>query len=62
MEEQNKIAQDEKVSNEAVKRDAKTLWYSVRTFLSELLDIRSDTDRDSTIEAVKRSCQKGYFI
>ena len=61
MEEQNKIVQDEKVSNEAVKRDAKTLWYSVRTFLSELLDIRSDTDRDSTIEAVKKDISfKGH--
>ncbi|MEH6657367.1 MAG: DUF389 domain-containing protein [Leeuwenhoekiella marinoflava] len=48
-------------SNEAVRRDAKSLFKSGRTFLSELLDIRSDTDRDSTIEAVKKDISfKGH--
>ncbi|WP_298542896.1 DUF389 domain-containing protein [uncultured Aquimarina sp.] len=38
---------------ESVKRDAKGLFESVKLFLSGLLDIRSDTDRDQTIEDVK---------
>ena len=38
---------------EAVKQDAKGLFVSVRTFLSELLDFRDDTDRDATIAAIK---------
>lgn len=29
-------------------------WQGVKNFLSELLNIRSDTDRDATIEAVKK--------
>ncbi len=39
---------------ENVSKDARTFWESIKAFLSELLDIRSDTDRDSTIEAVKK--------
>lgn len=38
---------------EAVKKDAKGLFASVKTFLNELLDFRDDTDRDSTIAAIK---------
>ncbi|WP_299215638.1 DUF389 domain-containing protein [uncultured Aquimarina sp.] len=38
---------------ESVKRDAKGLFVSIKLFLSGLLDIRSDTDRDQTIEDVK---------
>ena len=38
---------------EAVRKDAKGLFVSVRTFLSELLDFRHDTDRDATITAIK---------
>lgn len=34
--------------------DAKSLWQRIKIFVSELLDIRKDTDRDSTIEAVKK--------
>ncbi|GAA4113680.1 TIGR00341 family protein [Aquimarina addita] len=47
--------QDKKVEEhkETVKKDAKGLFTSVITFLRELLDIRSDTDRDKTIEDVK---------
>ena len=53
--------EDKAVSNDAVKRDAKSLWQSIKTFLSELLDIRHDTDRDSTIEAVKKDISfKGH--
>ncbi|MDH7914586.1 DUF389 domain-containing protein [Winogradskyella sp. SYSU M77433] len=38
---------------EAVKKDAQGLFTSVKTFLSELLDFREDTDRDATIAAIK---------
>jgi len=31
-----------------------TTWRSIKKFLSELFDIRSDSDRDATIEAVKK--------
>ncbi|NMH87346.1 DUF389 domain-containing protein [Flavivirga algicola] len=41
-------------SKEAVKKDAKGLFQSVKTFFSELLDFRDDTDRDATIEAIKK--------
>ncbi|MAZ26348.1 MAG: hypothetical protein CL868_04625 [Cytophagaceae bacterium] len=37
-----------------LKKEAHSLWENIKSFLSELLDIRSDTDRDSTIEAVKK--------
>ncbi|RZS99903.1 DUF389 domain-containing protein [Aquimarina brevivitae] len=38
---------------ESVKRDAQGLFASISAFLSELLDIRSQTDRDRTVEDVK---------
>ncbi|REE08686.1 DUF389 domain-containing protein [Winogradskyella pacifica] len=37
----------------AVKKDAQGLFASIKTFLSELLDFRDDTDRDATITAIK---------
>jgi len=40
-------------NKEAVKQDAKGLWISLKAFFVELLDFRADTDRDSTIEAIK---------
>ncbi|NNK83069.1 MAG: DUF389 domain-containing protein [Flavobacteriaceae bacterium] len=40
-------------SKEAVKKDAKGLFASIKAFLIELLDFRQDTDRDATIEAIK---------
>lgn len=40
-------------SKEAVRKDAKGLWLSIKIFFSELLDFRDDTDRDATIEAIK---------
>ena len=46
----DKVVEEKK---EAVKQDAKGLFVSVRTFLSELLDFRHDTDRDATIAAIK---------
>lgn len=40
-------------NKEAVKQDAKGLWVSLKKFLVELLDFRHDTDRETTIEAIK---------
>ena len=40
-------------SKEAVRKDVKGLWQSIKTFFRELLDFREDTDRDATIEAIK---------
>tara|TARA_R110002072_G_scaffold53690_1_gene141494 strand:- start:4991 stop:6469 length:1479 start_codon:yes stop_codon:yes gene_type:complete len=55
-EEQKKQLDKDKAVEEkkdAVKQDAKGLIVSVRTFLSELLDFRHDTDRDATVAAIK---------
>ena len=46
----DKVVEDKK---EAVRQDAKGLFGSVSSFLSELLDFRDDTDRDATITAIK---------
>lgn len=40
--------------NSDLTHEAKGLWQNVKEFLSQLLDIRHDTDRDATIEAVKK--------
>ncbi|TXE09791.1 DUF389 domain-containing protein [Seonamhaeicola algicola] len=40
-------------SKQAVKKDAQGLFKSIKTFFSELLDFRDDTDRDATIAAIK---------
>lgn len=42
-----------KQNKEAVKQDAKGLWQSLKTFLVELLDFRTDTDREVTIAHIK---------
>lgn len=52
-EQDNKNEQAVEEKKEAVKQDAKGLFQSIRTFLSELLDFRDDTDRDATILAIK---------
>ena len=39
---------------ETIRRDALGLWAEIKVFLVELLDFRSDTDRESTIEAIVR--------
>lgn len=53
---EEEINQDKAVeqSKEAVKKDAKGLFQSIKIFFSELLDFRDDTDRDATIEAIKK--------
>lgn len=40
-------------NKEAVRQDAKGLWRSLKTFFVELLDFRNDTDRETTINAIK---------
>ena len=50
---QNKKDQSVEDKKETVKKDAQGLWKSIRSFLSELLDFREDTDRDATMEAIK---------
>lgn len=40
---------------------AKGLWSNIKGFISELLDIRADTDRESTVEAIKKDISfKGH--
>ncbi|MGB0895924.1 MAG: DUF389 domain-containing protein [Flavobacteriaceae bacterium] len=46
--------EEEKASAVDVKKDAKGLFKSVTTFLSELLDIRGETDKDQTIDDIKK--------
>ena len=55
LQEQQQIDKDKSVKEkkEAVRKDANGLFASVKTFLSELLDFRDDTDRDATIAAIK---------
>ena len=47
--------QDEKIKHhkEAIKVDAKGLFYSIKAFLIDLLDYRSDTDYIATVSAIK---------
>ena len=52
-EENKKKEQAVEKSKEAVKKDAKGLFESLRVYFVELLDFREDTDRDATINAIK---------
>lgn len=52
-EQEIKSAQNVEESKQAVQKDAKGLFVSVKHFLRELLDFRDDTDRDETIKAIK---------
>ena len=51
-----------RISNgENLREDAKEIHKKARTFLSRLLDIREDTDRESTVEAVQKDISfKGH--
>ncbi len=49
----NQTVSDNEEVTESVKRDAKGLFESIQKFLKELLNIRSETDKDQTIEDVK---------
>ncbi|GAL68757.1 hypothetical protein JCM19301_1127 [Jejuia pallidilutea] len=55
--EQSENKKDENVakSKEEVKKDAQGLFASISKFLNELLDFRDDTDRNATIEAIKKT-------
>ncbi|MBT8294807.1 MAG: DUF389 domain-containing protein, partial [Gramella sp.] len=47
--------------SENLREDAKEIQEKARTFLSRLLDIREDTDRESTVEAVQKDISfKGH--
>ena len=54
-EEETSSTQDKAVeaSKKAVREEAQGLWESIKTFFSELLDFREDTDRDATLVAIK---------
>ncbi len=52
-EEEEKKDQAVEQSKEAVKKDARGLWFSIKNFFKELLDFREDTDRDATLAAIK---------
>jgi len=64
MAEETKLTpEEEKALATDVKTDAKGLFKSVTTFLSELLDIRGETDRDQTIDDIKKiSLLKGILL
>ncbi|WP_300434280.1 DUF389 domain-containing protein [Christiangramia sp.] len=48
-------------SGENLREDAKEIHKKARTFFSRLLDIREDTDRESTVEAVQKDISfKGH--
>lgn len=46
--------EEEKASATDVKKDAKGLFKSISSFLSDLLDIRGETDKDQTIADIKK--------
>ncbi len=54
IEENELTPEQEKASGADVKKDAQGLFKSASKFLSELLDIRDETDRDQTIEDIKK--------
>lgn len=47
-------AAEQKAKQEELSQEIKGTFGQIKKFLSDLLDIRNDTDRDSTIEAVKK--------
>jgi len=51
--EEEKKDQAIKESKEELKEEAKGFFASIKNFFYELLDFRSDTDRDATVEAIK---------
>ena len=54
-EEETKAIKDDTVAQtkETLKQDAKGLLVAIKHFLRELLDFRDDTDRETTIQAIK---------
>ena len=50
---ENNNLEEQEISKENIKQDAKGLFKSVSIFLSDLLDIREETDRAQTIDDIK---------
>ena len=50
---QENSAKTSEASKQNIKKDAKGLWNSIKTFLIELFDFRDDTDHEATIAAIK---------
>ena len=46
-------AKTSEASKQNIKKDAKGLWNSIKTFLIELFDFRDNTDHEATIAAIK---------
>lgn len=40
--------------NEDMRDEAQGVWQSIKSFLNDLLDIREDTDRSTTVEAIRK--------
>lgn len=58
---ENSMSTSKGSGSENLREDAKEIHKKARTFLSRLLDIREDTDRESTVEAVKKDISfKGH--
>ncbi len=62
MENQQQQPEEEKKDSTAeLKQNAQGFWQNFKKFLNELLEIRGDTDRESTVEAVKKDISfKGH--
>ena len=58
---ENTVTSTKSSGSENLREDAKEIQKKARTFLSRLLDIREDTDRESTVEAVQKDISfKGH--
>jgi len=58
---ENTETESKNSSGENLREDAKEIQEKARTFFSRLLDIREDTDRESTVEAVQKDISfKGH--
>ena len=51
---ENSNLQDKELdqSKKTIQKDAQGLWASLKKFMLDLLDFRSDTDRDTTMDAI----------
>ena len=53
MEENNGAEEKVEQSKQGMKDEARGLLFSIRKYLTELLDFRHDTDHEATMEAIK---------
>src|SRR5690554_5812756 len=59
--EKNSINND--VAEVELEKAGTTAWSNIKTFLIELFDIQTDSDRDATIDAVKKDISfKGHTV